>query len=290
MTKLVKKFLTKSMRISVILMLLAIVFVLEPNLRGKLSFAVTFFNEPQLSYEQKDARYSSLPLKADMPQKTQAPEPSTFILILGGIGGVIVRYVRKGFDKLKRIMDIVLSLTGLLTSFPLLLIAAILIKLDSPGPIVYKQIRVGKNGKIFTIYKLRSMRQDAEKGIGAVWAKKNDPRITLIGRILRKSRVDEIPQLFNVLQGDMSIVGPRPERPEMVRDLKKLICDYEKRLLVKPGITGLAQIEHKYDETISDVKKKVKYDLLYIRKKCLWTDLSIMAQTFGVVLTGKGAN
>ncbi len=290
MAKLVSRFLSKSMKISVILMLLAILFVLEPNLRGKLSFAVTFFNEPQLSYEQTGEQYSPAPFNTAMPQKTQAPEPSTFILILGGIGGVIARYVRKGFDKLKRVMDIVIALTGILVAFPLLLIAAILIKMDSPGSIVYSQRRVGKKGKIFTIYKLRSMRQDAEKGVGAVWAQKNDPRVTLIGKMLRKSRVDEIPQLFNVLQGDMSIVGPRPERPEMVRSLKSMICDYEKRLLVKPGITGLAQVVHKYDESIEDVKKKVKYDLLYIRKKCLWTDLSIMAQTFGVVLTGKGAN
>lgn len=290
MTKLVRKFISKSMKISVILMLLAILFVLEPNLSGKLSFAVTFFNEPQISHVQTGEQYSPAPFNLATLQKTQAPEPSTFILILGGIGGVIARYVRKGFDKLKRVMDIVLSLTGILLAFPILLIAAIFIKMDSPGPIVYSQKRVGKKGKIFTIYKLRSMRQDAEKGVGAVWAQKNDPRVTLIGKMLRKSRVDEIPQLFNVLQGDMSIVGPRPERPEMVRNLKSLICDYEKRLLVKPGITGLAQVVHKYDESIADVKKKVKYDLLYIRKKCLWTDLSIMAQTFGVVLTGKGAN
>jgi lipopolysaccharide/colanic/teichoic acid biosynthesis glycosyltransferase len=173
---------------------------------------------------------------------------------------------------------------------PILLFSTILIKLDSPGPVIYRQKRVGKNGKVFKIFKLRSMRQDAEKGSGAVWAKKNDPRVTVVGKILRKSRIDEIPQLINVLQGDMSIVGPRPERPEMVRDLKNMICDYEKRLIVKPGITGLAQVVHKYDESINDVKKKVKYDLLYIRKKGLWTDLGIMAQTFGVVLTGKGAN
>ncbi len=290
MGKLIKKFIAKSMKISVILMLLAILFVLEPNLRGKVSFAVTFFSEPQLSYEQPDQQYSAAPFKTTTPQKTQAPEPSTFILILGGISGIIVRYVQKGFEKFKRGMDIVLSLIGILITFPILLCADILIKLNSPGPVVYSQKRVGKNGKVFTIYKLRSMRFDAEKGVGAVWAQKNDPRVTLIGKILRKSRVDEIPQLFNVLQGDMSIVGPRPERPEMVRDLKSLIRDYEKRLVVKPGITGLAQIVHKYDESIADVKKKVKYDLLYIRKKCLWTDLNILAQTVGVVITGKGAN
>ena len=187
-------------------------------------------------------------------------------------------------------MDISLSTVGLIVSAPFFIISAILIKLDSPGAVIYRQRRVGKNGKIFMIYKLRSMRIDAEKNTGAVWAKKNDPRVTLIGRLLRKTHIDEIPQLINVIKGDMSIVGPRPERPEMVRDFKKLISDYEKRLIVKPGITGLAQVKHKYDETIVDVKKKVKYDLLYIKRKCLWTDLGIMFQTFGVVITGKGAN
>ncbi|MFH0827563.1 MAG: sugar transferase [Candidatus Omnitrophota bacterium] len=290
MTKLVKNFLSKSKKISVILMLLAILFVLEPSLRGKSSFAITFFSDSKLGLEQNYNQYSTQPINPIIPQKTQAPEPSTFILLLGGISGVIIRYVRKGFAKFKRLMDVVLSMVGLVFTAPIILIATILIKLDSPGTIIYRQKRVGKNGKVFEIYKLRSMRQDAEKGIGAVWARKNDPRVTLIGKILRKSRIDEIPQLINVLQGDMSIVGPRPERPEIVRDLKTLICDYEKRLIVKPGITGLAQIKNKYDETINDVKKKVKYDLLYIRRMCLWTDLNIMAQTFGVVLTGKGAN
>ena len=133
------------------------------------------------------------------------------------------------------------------------------------------------------------MRVDAEKFTGAVWAKENDPRVTAVGKILRKSHIDEIPQLFNVLKGEMSIVGPRPERPEMVCTLKKMILDYEKRLVVKPGITGLAQAIHKYDETVEDVKKKIKYDLLYIRKMCLWTDLRILAQTCAVVVTGKGA-
>jgi len=290
MTKVIKNFLSKSMKISVILMLLGILFILEPSLRGKSTFALTFFRGTETGLEQNYNQYSTQPIKPVMPEKTHAPEPSTFILLFGGISGIIIRYVRKGFDSIKRFMDVVLSIGGLAFAAPILFFATILIKLDSPGPIVYRQRRVGKNGKVFLIYKLRSMRKNAEKGLGAVWATKNDPRVTSIGRMLRKSRIDEIPQLINVLQGDMSIVGPRPERPEMVRDLKNMICDYEKRLIVKPGITGLAQVVHKYDESIQDVKKKVKYDLLYIRRMCLWTDLSIMAQTFGVVLTGKGAN
>ena len=202
---------------------------------------------------------------------------------------MIVRFVRISFNKFKRMMDIFLSAVGLTITMPLLALAAFLIKLTSKGPIVYKQNRVGKDGEIFRIYKLRTMRVDAEKNTGAVWATEDDPRITPIGRILRKARIDEIPQLLNVSKGQMSIVGPRPERPEMVRDFRTMICDYEKRLMVKPGITGIAQIFHRYDETIADVRKKVKYDILYIKKMCLFTDLSILANTFVVVLTGRGA-
>ncbi len=281
---------TKAARFSVIFMALGVLLILEPCLRDRSSFAVSFLNEPRAALEQGLEQYSQLSLGQGMPQKNNLVEPNMFILLFGGIGGLVVRYVRKGFDKLKRFMDIALSLLGVAVSAPVLLLAIVLIKLDSPGSIIYRQRRVGKHGKIFWIYKLRSMRLDAEKGTGAVWAKKNDPRITTFGRFMRKTHIDEIPQLINVLRGDMSIVGPRPERPEMVRDFKALICDYEKRLIVKPGITGLAQVKHKYDETIQDVKKKVKYDILYIKKKCFWTDLGIMAQTFGVVITGKGAN
>jgi len=279
------------MRLSVLLLVLGMLFVLEPSLRGKLTFAVTFFNDAKVQSTEISVPYQSdLQSPAATQEAGHAPEPSTFILLLGGFSGILVRFVRKSFDKFKRGMDIFLSIFGLTVTSPVLAVAAALIKLDSPGPIVYQQNRVGRGGRIFKIFKLRTMSADAEKGTGAVWAKRNDPRVTRIGRFLRKSRIDEIPQLLNVLEGSMSIVGPRPERPEMVRDLKELICDYEKRLLVKPGITGLAQVVYKYDETIEDVKKKIKYDLLYIRKKCLLTDLSILVQTFGVVLTGKGAN
>jgi exopolysaccharide biosynthesis polyprenyl glycosylphosphotransferase len=208
---------------------------------------------------------------------------------MGGIGGMIVRFVRKSFDKFKRCFDVFFSLLGLVALSPLLFIAAVLVKLTTRGPIIYKQKRMGKNGEIFEIFKLRTMGVDAEKATGAVWATENDPRITPVGRFLRKTHVDEIPQFINVLRGEMSIVGPRPERPEMVKDLRKLINDYEKRLIVKPGITGLAQVWHKYDETIEDVKKKIKYDLLYIKKMCLMVDLRILGQTIIVVLVGKGA-
>jgi lipopolysaccharide/colanic/teichoic acid biosynthesis glycosyltransferase len=228
-------------------------------------------------------------IRSPFPEKTRAPEPNTLLLFMGGIIGIVVRFVRKSFDRLKRFMDIILSVFGLAASFPLLAFSALLIKLDSPGPVIYKQNRVGKNGRVFKILKLRTMRKNAEGATGAVWACKNDPRITPIGNVLRKTRIDEIPQLFNVLHGEMSIIGPRPERPEIIRDLKYMIIDYEKRLQIKPGITGLAQVFHKYDESIKDVKKKIKYDILYIKKMCLLVDLRILFQTFIVVFTGKGA-
>ncbi len=166
MDRLVSKFLSKTMKVSVILMLLAILLVLEPSLRGKVSFAVPHFSGIQNGGVNSPGKYSTVPFKttSTSPEKTRAPEPSTFLLLLGGISGVIVTYVRKGFDKIKRLMDIVLSLAGIVMASPILLFAAILIKLDSPGAVIYRQKRVGKNGMIFTIYKLRSMAQNAEKG------------------------------------------------------------------------------------------------------------------------------
>jgi len=277
--------------IAVTLLLTCLLF--EPYFKQSLSFAVTFFDNSKVSPESNTALGPTLQETTDTPepapQKSRAPEPSTLFLLLSGLSGIIVRFARRSFDKFKRFSDIVLALAGLTVASPVLIFAAILIKLNSPGPVVYRQKRVGLNGEIFLIHKLRTMRVDAEKFCGAVWAKENDPRITSVGRVLRKAHIDEIPQLFNVLKGEMSIIGPRPERPEIVTDLKTIIHDYEKRLQVKPGITGLAQVWHKYDETIEDVKKKIKYDLLYIRKMCLLADLKILASTIVVVLTGRGA-
>ena len=189
----------------------------------------------------------------------------------------------------KRGIDILGSVIAIVLFSPLVLLVAILVKLTSRGPILYTQTRVGVNGDEFKIYKFRTMRTDAEKDSGPVWAKANDSRLTPIGNFLRKSHIDEIPQFVNVLRGEMSIIGPRPERPIFVEQLKKQIDGYEKRLMVKPGITGLAQVWHRYDETIEDVKKKIRYDLLYIKKMCLWTDVRIMFRTVRVVLTGEGA-
>jgi len=272
-----KKFNTLKTRNTLLfLVILFSLFLLEPLLREKQLFTYTFYAQTAYPLAKNQGIFTS--------------EFLPFILYFGGIITIIVQLIRKSFERIKRYLDLLLSVLGIMITLPTLAFAALLIKLDSKGSIIYKQARVGKKGRIFNIYKLRTMSTDAEKETGAVWAKKNDPRVTKIGKLLRKSRVDEIPQLFNVAKGEMSIVGPRPERPEMVRDLKTLILDYEKRLQVKPGITGFAQIWHKYDENLKDVKKKIKYDVLYIKNRRLGVDLRIMAETFRVVLTGKGAN
>jgi lipopolysaccharide/colanic/teichoic acid biosynthesis glycosyltransferase len=267
-------------------------FLLEPSFRDKLTFATTFLDNSRVSSYNLETSYPIYSEKVTPSQQNlpgHAPEPTTLMLFGAGLGGFVIRFARKSFRKFKRIMDLFLAVLGLFLISPVMLVAILFIKATSKGPVIYRQNRVGLGGKVFRIYKLRTMRVNAEKGTGAVWAKANDPRITPIGRILRKTHLDEIPQVLNVIKGEMSIVGPRPERPEMVRDFKKVIGDYEKRLHVQPGITGMAQIYHKYDETIADVRKKIKYDLLYIRKMCWLVEVRILAQTFVVALTGKGA-
>jgi exopolysaccharide biosynthesis polyprenyl glycosylphosphotransferase len=188
----------------------------------------------------------------------------------------------------KRLIDIVVSLIVLVAGLPLWILIAILIKIDSRGPVIYKQERVGKDGKIFTLYKFRSMYENAEALTGPTWAMKNDPRVTRVGKILRKLHLDEIPQFVNVLKGDMSLIGPRPERPVFVEKLSKEIPLYRRRLKVKPGITGWAQVKYKYDESIEDVKKKLQYDLFYIENMSLRMDLKIIAYTILHILSGKG--
>ena len=228
-------------------------------------------------------------LSAAKPSRTRAPEPSTLVLFGGGFFGMVISLIRKTYALAKRAFDIVLSVIGVILLSPLFLFAIILIKVTSKGPVVFTQTRLGKDGKSFKIFKFRTMRVDAEKETGPIWASENDPRLIPSGKFLRKAHIDEIPQFFNVLMGDMSVIGPRPERPEFVEKLKGQIPEYERRLEIKPGITGLAQVWHRYDETIEDVKKKIKYDILYIKKVCLWTDLLILLRTFRVVFTGEGA-
>ena len=190
--------------------------------------------------------------------------------------------------RLKRIIDILVSLFILIITFPVTLITALVIKIDSPGSAFFKQERCGIEGSVFKMIKFRSMRQDAEKYSGPVWSSKNDPRITRVGNIIRKVRIDEIPQMINVLNGEMSLVGPRPERPYFVEMLSKEIPYYKRRLKVRPGITGWAQVKHKYDETIEDVKIKLRYDLFYIENMSLRMDFKILFRTIFVVLFAKG--
>ena len=189
---------------------------------------------------------------------------------------------------IKRIIDILFSAIVLLIGLPIWILVAIAIKLNTKGPIFYTQDRVGKDEKHFPIIKFRTMFTNAETESGPVWANKQDPRVTRVGKILRKLRIDEIPQLINVLDGNMSLVGPRPERPFFVEQLSKEIPLYKRRLKVRPGITGWAQVKHKYDENIEDVKKKVQYDLFYIENMSLRMDFKILLNTITVVLLGKG--
>ena len=190
--------------------------------------------------------------------------------------------------KLKRISDIAISLIILIITLPLNILISILIKIDSKGPVFFKQDRIGMNNKVFKIYKFRSMFEDAEKHTGPVWSKKDDPRVTTIGKLIRQLRIDEIPQFYNVLKGEMSLVGPRPERPFFVEMLSEQLPYYKRRLKVRPGITGWAQVKHKYDESIEDVKVKLRYDLFYIENMSLRMDLKILARTILVVFLGKG--
>jgi lipopolysaccharide/colanic/teichoic acid biosynthesis glycosyltransferase len=205
-----------------------------------------------------------------------------------------------------RAMNVFIAAVALFVALPLLLLIAIAIKLTSRGPVFYTQERVGLDrrssrprpddtrrtrdlgGQPFTIYKFRTMRVDAESHSGAVWATQNDPRVTPVGRFLRQYRLDEIPQLLNVMRGEMNIVGPRPERPTIFAELREHITEYPLRQRAKPGITGLAQIHHHYDRSLDDVRTKVRFDLEYIRRQSLREDLRIMFRTIPVVLFRRG--
>jgi exopolysaccharide biosynthesis polyprenyl glycosylphosphotransferase len=196
---------------------------------------------------------------------------------------------RGGSETFQAVYCTIVALVLLILTSPLLLIVAILVRLTSPGPVLLRQRRVGRGDKVFTVYKFRSMYADAEARTGAVWATLNDPRITPFGRILRRSRLDELPQLFNVLKGEMAIAGPRPERPEFVKTLSEKIPYYRQRHSVKPGITGWAQINYKYGDTIEDTIAKLEYDLYYIKNISMSLDAYIFFHTVKTMLLSRGA-
>ncbi|NOT07146.1 MAG: hypothetical protein HOP28_02980 [Gemmatimonadales bacterium] len=206
----------------------------------------------------------------------------------------------------RRLLNVIVGSLGIILTLPLWIVIAILVKVTSRGPIFHTQVRVGLDnrnsnagpndprrkqdlgGKPFTIYKFRTMHMAAEQQTGPVWATKNDPRVTKIGRVLRQYRLDELPQLLNVLKGEMNVVGPRPERPTIFAQLREAIPDYKLRQRARPGITGLAQVRQQYDSCLEDVERKVEFDLEYVRSQGFWQDLKIMLETIPVILLRKG--
>jgi sugar transferase (PEP-CTERM system associated) len=191
-------------------------------------------------------------------------------------------------DLVKRVLDLVAGVVGLAVSLPIMILIALAVRLDSKGPVIYRQIRVGRMGKCFDVLKFRSMIVDAEKENGAQWASDNDVRTTRVGRFLRKYRLDELPQFINVIRGDMSFVGPRPERPCFVEDLRKSILYYDERHSVRPGLTGWAQVQYTYGASTEDAFRKLEYDLFYLKNMSLTFDLAIIFQTIRIVLAGQG--
>jgi sugar transferase (PEP-CTERM system associated) len=208
--------------------------------------------------------------------------PSWLVFGEGFRRSTVFRLVRRG-------LSIVISMVGLIFALPLIPLIVLAIRLDSEGPVLYKQTRVGKGGRNFNVVKFRTMRVDAEALSGPQWAGDNDPRVTRVGRFLRSSRLDEIPQLWCVLKGDMAFVGPRPERPEFVEWLLREIPYYSVRHMVRPGLTGWAQVKYKYGSTVEDAREKLQYDLFYIKNASIGLDLVIMFQTIKTVLLSRGA-
>ncbi len=209
------------------------------------------------------------------------PEPITIVGFGGGVLGLIVHLARRYFETAKEVADVVGGAVLLVLSMPLMAGCIVLIKFSGPGPAFHTQIRAGKGGKPFRMYKLRTMFVGAENDTGAVWAKQGDPRVMPWCRWMRRSHMDELPQLINVIKGDMSLVGPRPERPEIIHQLRQHYPDVDKRLAVRPGITGLAQVRNGYDKGIDGFQLKLESDLDYITRRRWSVDLAILMRTVG---------
>ncbi len=197
--------------------------------------------------------------------------------------GIYSESQNKGYLSIKSSLDVFLAFALFVLTLPLMIVAMVLVRLTSPGPALYRQTRVGHLGRIFTIYKIRTMVQDCERLTGAVWATEGDPRVTRVGRFLRYTHLDELPQLWNVLRGEMSLVGPRPERPEFVTLLERDIPRYRDRLLVRPGVTGLAQVQLRPDSDLESVRRKLACDLFYVRRINPWLDARILLSTISAV-------
>jgi sugar transferase (PEP-CTERM system associated) len=208
--------------------------------------------------------------------------PSWFIFSSGFRKSSLVTAAKRG-------MDITLSTIGLVLALPIMIVVAALVRATSPGPVLYRQRRVGKDGAVFTILKFRSMRADAESSTGPTWSRPGDPRVTPFGRLMRRSRLDELPQLWNVLRGDMSFVGPRPERPEFVAELTQQIPFWGQRHALRPGVTGWAQVRHKYGDSVDDALEKLQFDLFYIKHLSIAFDLFIILETIKTVLVRRGS-
>ena len=215
------------------------------------------------------------------------PEPVTILTGSSGFVAVLIYLARRYFDLAKEVVDILLGSIALVLSLPLLAVCALIIKLSSKGPVIYKQVRLGKDGIPFKMWKLRTMYVDAESATGPIWAKDGDPRVIPACRWMRKSHIDELPQLINVIKGEMSLVGPRPERPEIMEELKKVYPEVVERLRVRPGITGLAQIRYGYDTDVKSYKRKLEADLEYIERQRWSTELKILAATVTKIRDGR---
>jgi lipopolysaccharide/colanic/teichoic acid biosynthesis glycosyltransferase len=214
---------------------------------------------------------SNTALRTAKPHADRRPQPARAhgrVLARGGL-----------YPAVKAAADFTLALVLLVLAAPVVAVAALLVKLTSRGPAFYSQTRLGRHGRPYRIYKLRTMRHDCERVSGPKWSSARDPRVTPVGRFLRKTHLDELPQLWNVLRGEMSLVGPRPERPEFVPELERHLPDYGARLLVRPGLTGLAQVQLPPDTDLESVRRKLRYDLYYVRRFSFWLDLRLLAST-----------